>query len=36
MLDAEARKLLQGFVDTKTFRVLFDEDDYVVLRRAKS
>ena len=36
VLDAEARKLLQGFVDTKTFRVLFDEDDYVVLRRAKS
>ena len=33
VLDAEARKLLQGFVDDKTFRVVFDEDDYVVLRR---
>ena len=23
----------QGFVDTRTFRVVFDEDDYAVLRR---
>jgi uncharacterized membrane protein len=36
VLDDEARKLLQGFLDDKTFRVLFDEDDYVVLRRARS
>ena len=36
VLDEDTRALLQGFIDDKTFRVVFDEDDYVVLRRAKS
>ena len=29
VLDTETRALLQGFVDDRTFRVVFDEDDYV-------
>jgi uncharacterized membrane protein len=36
VFDDDTRELLQDFVDDKTFRVVFDEDDYVVLRRARS
>jgi hypothetical protein len=34
VLDKEAKELMQGFIDKGTFRTVFDEDDYVVLRRA--
>ena len=36
VLDDDTRALLQGFIEDNTFRVVFDDDDYVVLRRAKS
>ena len=33
VLDKDTRNLLKGFIDTGTFRVVFDNDNYQVLRR---
>jgi uncharacterized membrane protein len=34
VLDKDTKALLQGLIDKGTFRTVFDENDYVVLRRA--
>ena len=36
VLDKDTSRLLQGFIDRRTFRMVFDEDEYVVLRRVKA